>query len=159
MASDIINFPQAWASFTQTLAALAAGAAQQSDMVDNDPGNYPAALIGYDIQSGAVAPVAGATYEIFLLRGEDHNTAGILRDDNAGPTTAAITIENSQVVGSLVVTATANKHFTAIWPTVNLGTLGTAFGTAVRNNTSQALNGTEGNHKKRYMLYNPRSIP
>lgn len=158
MASDIINFPQAWASFTQTLAALAAATARQSDMIANT-GNYPAALIGYDIQSGAVAPVAGATYEVFLLRGEDATTAGILRDDNAGPSDAAIVIENSQVVGSLVVTATANKHFTGVWPTINLGTLGTAFGTAVRNNTSQATNGTEGNHKKRYMLYNPRSIP
>jgi hypothetical protein len=159
MAADILIDTDAAANFTQTLAALAAAAARQSDMIDNTTTRQPAALFGYDLQSGAAAPVAGAIYEIFLIRGVDSGTAGALRDDNAGTTDAAITIENSQLVGTLVVTATANKHFTGLWTTANLGVLGRAFGSAVRNSTSQALNGTEGNHKKTFMLYNPRSEP
>lgn len=159
MAADILIDTDAAANFTQTLASLAAGAARQSTMVDNTTTRQPSALIGYDIQSGGTAPTAGTIYEIFLLRGVDSGTAGALRDDNAGTTDAAITIENAQLVGTLVVTNTINKHFTAIWTTANLGVLGRAFGTAVRNSTNQALNATEGNHKKTYMLYNPRSEP
>ena len=46
---------------------------------------------------------------------------------------AAITIENAPLLGTLVVTATANKNFQRIFDTAALGKLGTEFGVAVRN--------------------------
>lgn len=149
MAHDVQTRLNGWLNFTQTLAALATLTARQSDIIANT-GNFPAALIDYRIQSGAAAPVAGQLYEIFLIRGD-----GTRRTDNAGASDAAITVLNAQLIGTLQVTATANANFTDVYDTAPLGKLGSEWGTIVRNSTSQALNGTEGNHTKAYNLYLP----
>lgn len=140
----------AWANFTITLAALAASSARQSTMVSNST-RRPSAKVFTGLTSGAVAPSAGRIYEIFLLFGDDSGN----RTDNAGASDAAITIENAQLLGALTVTATVNKKFSDEFDTSPLGKLGSEFGIAVRNGTDAAMNGTEGNHIKRYGLYLP----
>jgi hypothetical protein len=107
-------------------------------------------LIYYRIQSGGVAPTAGAVYALFLLRSD-----GTVADDNAGASDAAITIENAPLLGTIIVTATTNKNFYGVFDTATLGPLGSSFGIAVLNGSGQALNATEGNHLKRYTLYLP----
>lgn len=165
MASDIIIASDAWAAFTLSLApagvGLATGTSRQSTILDNSGIQRPAANFGFDIESGGTAPTAGAIYELFLIRGEDATSAAgtVVRDDGAGPADAGITIINSSGVGTLIVTATANAHFLGVFTTANLGVLGNAWGSAVRNSSGQALNNTEANHKKKYMTYRPRSIP
>jgi hypothetical protein len=162
MAADIITEVDAFASFTITLASLANGSARQATIVDNTLLKRPAANIAYLIKSGGTGPTAGAIYEIFLERREDTTTAAgntCVADDAAGIADAAITIENSQLIGALVVTNTANKNFYAIFTTANLGVLGPAWLTSVRNSSGQALNATEGDHRKRYQTYRPRSTP
>lgn len=141
------------ATFTITLAGLAAGAARQSTFVSN-VNNRGAMLIELKIKSGAVAPVAGEVYDIFLLRG---NGSGY-RTDGAGAADAAITIENAQSIGSIVVTATAGKDFFGDFDTGPLGPLGTEFAIAVRNSTSQALGATEGDHTKQFQTYLPNTV-
>ena len=137
------------ATFTLTLASLANGSARQSTMVANT-NKRPAALVFLDIQSGGVAPTAGSLYEVFLLRGD-----GTRRTDNAGASDAAITIENAPLLGVIVVTATANKHFYGEFDTSRLGSLGLEWGIAVKNSSGQALHATEGNHVKAYTAYVP----
>lgn len=162
MAADIITAVDAFASFTITLATLTTGNARQSSVIDNTLLQRPAANIAYLIESGGTGPTAGAIYEIFLFRREDTTTAAgtsCVADDNAGTADAAITIENSQLIGALVVTNTVNKNFFGIFTTANLGVLGPAWGTSVRNSSGQSTNGTEGNHRKRYQTYRPRSTP
>ena len=153
MAKEIQTKLDGWTGFTITLAALATATARQSTFVTNTL-NRPAALIFMKIESGAVAPTAGAIYELYLLRGDGTN-----RTDGAGASDAAITIQNAQMFGSLIVTATANAFFADEFDTAPLGMLGTQFGIAVKNVSGQALNGTEGNHLKEYNLYVPNITP
>jgi hypothetical protein len=160
MSSNILTVTDPSVTLTQTLASLASGSARQSTVLNNGVLQRPAANVCYLIESGAVAPTAGAIYEIFLYRREDNTTAAgtaCVADDSAGIADAGITIENSQLIGTLVVTATTNKNFFGIFTTANLGVLGPAWGTSVRNSSGQALNATEGNMRKAVQTYFPRA--
>lgn len=149
MANEIRTKPITAATFTLTLASLANGSARQSTLVSNSS-NYPAALIFLDIQSGTNAPTVNTVYEVYLLRSD-----GTTADDAAGASDAAITIENAQLIGTIIVTATANKHFYGVFDTAPFGALGTSWGIAIKNSSGQALHGTEGNHRKAYTYYVP----
>lgn len=151
MPNEIQTKFLAKSTFTLTLAALANGTARQSTLLNNSS-NYPAALVYIRIRSGAVAPTANTVYEVYLIRGSDPTTP-TYRTDNAGAVDAAITIENAQLLGTLVVTATANKDFYAEFDTAALGVLGPEWGIAVRNSSGQALNATEANHVKEFRYY------
>lgn len=153
--SEIRTKPITKASFTITLASLANGSARQSTLVANS-NQYPAALVGLTVVSGAAAPTAGTVYEIYLLRSLVVG-AGDARDDGAGATDAAITIENAQLLGTLVVTATSAKAFRGVFDTASLGPLGPEWGIAVKNSSGQALSSTEGDHIKSYVYYVPEA--
>ena len=142
-------------ALTLTLASLATASARQSTMVANS-NNYPAALVYLKIKSGAVAPTVGTVYEVYLLRGDDA-AASTYRSDGAGAADAAITIENSLLLGTIVVTATTAKNFYGEFDTAPLGPLGPEWGIAVKNTTGQALYSTEGNHVKEYSYYTPEA--
>ena len=152
MANEVRTKLDAEADFTITLASLANGSARQSTMVVNSL-LRPAALIYLRIPSGAAAPTAGTTYEVYLLRGDGNGTP--YRTDNAGASDAAITLENAQLLGTMAVTATASKNFYGDFDTWPLGPLGNNWGIAVKNNSGQALNATGGNFYARYTLYLP----
>lgn len=132
---------------------LAAGAARQSTMIANSS-NYPSATVYLRIKSGASAPTAGTVYEVYLLRGDDASSSGY-RTDNAGASDAAITIENAQLLGTIVVTNTANKNFYGEFHTGFLGPLGPEWGIAIKNATNQAVSTTEGDHLKEYNYFVP----
>jgi hypothetical protein len=133
--------------FTCTIAGLANGLARQSIIITN-PEKYPAALISICIKSGTIAPIAGTTYAIYLLRGD-----GIIRDDGAGNLDAPIIIENASLLGTIVVTATVSKNFYGIFDTSPLGPLGSEWGIAIKNNSGQALDTVEANHRKAFSYY------
>lgn len=153
MANEIRTKPITKATFTLTLASLTSGSARQSTMVANS-NNYPAALVTVKISSGGSAPTANTTYDVYLLRGDDPSSS-TYRSDGAGASDTGITIENAQFLGSIVVTASTNKVFSADFDTAPLGPLGPEWGIAVKNNSGQALHGTEGNHLKGYLYYVP----
>ena len=155
MASEIRTKPIAKATFTLTLASLANAAARQSTMIANS-NNMPAAIVTLKIKSGGVAPTVGTVYEVYLLRGDDA-ASSTYRSDGAGASDAAITIENAQLLGSIVVTATAAKNFYGDFDTLPLGPLGPEWGIAVKNATGQSLDSTEGNHLKGYVYYVPEA--
>jgi hypothetical protein len=110
----------------------------------------PAALVHLKITSGGAAPTAGTVYEVYLLRGD-----GTIRDDGAGASDAAITIENAMLLGTIVVTANTAKAFYGVFDTAPLGPLGLSWGIAVKNSSGQALSSTEGDHVKGYTYYVP----
>ncbi len=148
-------------TFTITLASLAAAAARQATLLNNNANpvagrGWPAALIWLKIKSGAVAPAAGKVYEVYLIRGDDPS-ALTLADDGAGTTDAAITIENANLLGTIIVTNTAAKNFYGVFDTSPLGPLGPYWGIAIKNATDQALDATEANHVKEYMYYDPEA--
>jgi len=153
MANEIRTKPIAKATFTMTLASLASGSARQSTMVANS-NNYPAAIVTLKIRSSGSAPTVNTTYDVYLIRGDDASSS-TYRSDGAGASDAAITIENAQFLGSIVVTASTNKDFYGEFDTAPLGPLGPEWGIAVKNNSGQALNSTEGNHLKGYVCYVP----
>lgn len=157
--AEVVTKLDAEGTFLITLASLAAGAARQSAMVGQVASalaggpSRPAAMIYIQITSGPVAPTAATTYEVYLIRGDGN--AAVYRSDGAGVGDAAITIENAQLLGTIVVTATANKAFFGDFDTSPLGILGQQFGIAVKNNSGQALHATPANHYARYTLYVP----
>lgn len=150
MANQINTKNIASAAFTITLASLANATARQSTLVDNSATDYPAAIVYIRIKSGAGAPTVGTLYEIYLLRGD-----ATLRDDAAGASDAAITIENAPLLGTIVVTASANKNFYGVFDTASLGVLGPEWGIAVKNSSGQTVSTTEGDHDYNYVYYVP----
>jgi len=150
MANEIRIKQDAWTTLTMTLAALATGSGRQSTVVTNTNLRW-AMILDMKIRSGAVAPTADSSYEIYFGRGDGAGN----RDDNAGAADAAFTPLNVALLGTLVVTASANTDFQKFFDTGGLGKIGTEFFIAVRNSSGQSLNGTEGNHRKAYSLYLP----
>jgi len=149
MPNEIRTKDIASAGFTITLASLATGSARQSTMVTNT-NDYPAALVYMQISSGGVAPTAGTLYEIYLLRSD-----GTIADDAAGASDAAITIENAPLLGTIIVTATADKKFYGVFDTALLGPLGSSWGIAVKNSSGQSLDATGVDHDANYSYYLP----
>jgi len=150
MPNEIRTKPITKANFTITLASLANATARQSTLLTNSS-NYPGALLYFRIKSNA-APTAGSVYEIYLLRADETPT---LADDNAGASDAAITIENSPLLGTIVLTATATKNFYGVFDTSVLGPLGPKWGIAVKNSSGQTVSTTEGDHGYEYVYYLP----
>ena len=161
MASGLKPVFQAKANFTIMLASLANGSARLSTSVSNSTGYY-GALINISIMSGATPPTAGALYRVFLIRSVSEVTGSQGGDDDAGLGGAqtgvfsdgGFTIQNAPQLGSILVTATANKVFTGTFDTKPHGPLPNIWGIAVLNSSGQALNATEGNHVKDYSHYN-----
>jgi len=150
MANEIRTKFDAVANFTITLAGLASAAARQSTIVANAT-NRGAAVVYLRINSGN-APAAGTIYEIYLLRDDGVTN---YRTDGAGAADAAITIVNAQLLGTIVVTNSANTNFYGDFDTAPLGPLGPKWGIAIRNQTDQAANAVEANHLKEYATYLP----
>jgi hypothetical protein len=151
MANEIRTKFDAVQTFTMTLAGMATNVSRQSTIVSN-PNSRGAALIYLRIQSGANSPTAGTVYETYLIRDDGVTN---YRTDGAGTTDAAIVIVNAQLLGTMVVFASANQNFWGDFDTAPLGPLGPKWGIAVKNATDQSLNGTEGNHIKEYAYYLP----
>jgi hypothetical protein len=151
MANEIRTKFDAVATFTITLAGLGSNASRQSTIVTNANARG-AAIVYLKIKSGNGAPNAGTVYLVYLLRDDGVTT---LRTDGAGASDAAITIVNAQLLGTIVVTNTANANFYGEFDTAALGPLGPKWGIAVTNQTNQSLDATEGNHVKEYAYYLP----
>lgn len=152
MANEVRTKSDAAAAFTLSLASLADGSARQSTMIANSTGR-PGAIVYLAIKSGGTGPTAGAVYEVYLLRGD--SDASPIQNDAAGASDAAITIENAPLLGTIVLTNTANKLFYGVFDTAPLGPLGPVWGIAVKNSSGQALHATEGDHLKHYVYYVP----
>lgn len=132
-------------TLTHTLASLANGSGRQSTL-KTKPNIYDYVDIYYKITSGN-APTAGTVYELYLITSD-----GTVADDNAGASDAALTVENAVLIGTIVVTGTLNKAFTAVIRDVCLrGAV--SWGIAVVNRSGQALNSTEGNHVKGFVYH------
>jgi hypothetical protein len=154
MANSILTAWDAKVAFTISMASIANVAGRQSTLIDNSTTKRPAAKISAQIRAGAAAPTNGASYDIFLLRANAASSPTITTD-NAGLTDAALTVENARLIGSLVVTATANKYFYGDWDTSHLGPLGPLWGIAIRNNSGQTTGTTAGDHIVTYEYYYP----
>lgn len=140
----------ALAAFTVSLGALASGAARQATLIENTT-DRRAAMIWCRIKSGAVAPVAGSIYEVFLVRRTAF--AASYETDNGGLVDAPFTPQNAQLLGAIVVTNTADTVFTGEFDTSSLGPLSEYWGIAVRNGTNQALAAANGDHTIEFQTY------
>lgn len=132
-------------TLTMTLASLANGSARQSTL-KTKPELYDFVDIFLKITSGS-APTSGTVYEVYLITSD-----GTVADDNAGASDAAITIENSVLIGTIIVTGTLNKAFFGVIKDVSLRGA-TSWGIAVLNRSGQALNSTEDNHIKGFVYH------
>jgi hypothetical protein len=142
----------AWTNITITLASLAAAASRASSPITN-ASNRGRAKVLFSPETGAVAPTAETIIELFLLE-QDDSAAATGRTDGWTGADAAITINNAKNLGALAVPNTANVNVTDCFDTSFVATLNTdGWGIAVRNGMNQAMNATEGNHKKRFQYF------
>lgn len=154
MSQDILFPATGYTNFTCTLAGLTSGSARQTTLVSNTSSPKALAQIFVQITSGGTGPTAGTVYEVYLLRGSADGTDDI-RDDGAGASDAAITIENAPLLGVILVTNTASKAFKKVFDTRGYE-LGPQWGIAIRNATNQAIHITEANHKLGYRYIYPQ---
>ncbi len=152
--SEIQTKPDSYAAMTITLASLATsavGVGRQSTLLTNSS-KRPAALVSVKMTSGAVAPTAGATYDVFLIRSD-----GTVADDGAGASDAGLTVENAEPLGSIVLTATTAKTFRKVFDTTALGPLGPTWGIAIVNRSGQTVSTTAGDHSVGYTYLVPEA--
>lgn len=133
------------ASFTLTLASLAnstAGVGRQATMVDNTTNLYTSALINLNVKVGT-SPTANSLIYVYLVRSNNDGTAIV--DDNAGASDAGLTVINSPLLGTILVSAaTSNANYRENFDTKVLGSLGPKWTIAIVNSTGAALNASEG---------------
>lgn len=160
-ATSIVPVPNsapldAPATATITINALASGAAQQSNYIQN-VNNRPRAKVTLEIVMGAAAPTLGTIVELWLLRSKAIVLAGLTGDDNTTdanqvyPTPPGLP-RNATLIGAISVTATANGTFRGSFDTESVGVLGAFFAFAVSNRTNVAL-GTSANNLITYQTY------
>jgi len=130
---------------TITLASIADGAGRICTQVDNSNLWVPAVYIHSEIKSGAVAPTAGAIYKFYLVRDDGQG----YRSDGLGSADAAVSTEpeNARIVGSIVVTATANKVF---YGDFVIQDPGYKWSLVFWNSSGEAINSTEADSYIRY---------
>jgi hypothetical protein len=149
-AGDIKPAFAASAAFEQTLASLTNTSARQGTFIDNTSNKFDSAIVFYGITSGGVAPTAGSTYGVYLLRRDSHASPTVT-DDNAGSSDAGITIINATLIGVITVTASTATKFSGSFDTAPFGPLGPSWTTAIKNNSGQTISGTEADHVKRWV--------
>ena len=150
MTQEVTIQDQTAATLTCTLASLADGNGRQSTLLTNSS-NYPAAKVTVRVRTGS-SPTADTVVDVYLLRYD-----GTVGDDECGTTDAALTVVNAKRLGSIHISAaTSNADYVGVFDTYEHGPLGNQWGIAIVNRSGAALNGTEGNHDKRYWYYIPR---
>lgn len=115
---------------------------------------WESALLYLQTRMGAVAPIAGASIEYYLVRRTD--VAGESDDavPDAGSALAANFWDQADLIGAFNVTATANKFYRRTIDLFTFGPLGnTKWGMGVRNGSSQALSATAGDHINKHNMY------
>ena len=150
MANEIRTKTDTPVAITMSLAGLANGVARQSTLFVNT-NSRPAAKITLRIKSNANPPADGSLIEVYLIQSDD-----TVNSDGAGETDAVIVCENAIRLGTIVVTATADKNFYGIFDTANVTQcLGPKAGIIVKNVTGQSFSAIEADHYKTVMFYVP----
>ncbi len=126
-------------------ASLATGGAKQSEQIDAaDHLGLPRFRFNAQIKTGAVAPTANTTIEFYLARTLGDTESGEVSEDNAGADEAAITVSQSKLVGTIVVSADANETYYASF---DVGVVPKKFALIIKNNIGQTLSATAADHK------------
>lgn len=151
MANEIKTKLGTLTTFSITLLSLGDGSARSTAEIDNTTLLAPAALIYVELTSVAT-PTAGELYEVYLLR-SDNDGSDPIRTDNWAGTNAALTVENAQQIGVIVVTASVGE-FRGIFDTWPYGPLGPKWGIGIKNESGAAL-GAEADSFVRFVTYLP----
>lgn len=133
---------------------VSTGNSEVSAEVDNTANGYAEAIVYVEITSGTSAPTAGQTYDIFLVRSDNHASDPIRDDDWAG-TKGSFNHENAPHLGSIVVTASTSKEFRGIFSTRRLGPLGPMWGIAFTNNSGATTSTSASSSFARYLYVTP----
>src|SRR6185312_4955761 len=119
---DQFAAPAAFTISLNSLASSNAGAGRQSTLVDNTANLYESAIVSVSLKMGTT-PTANTLCYVFLIRDNADSTP--LRDDSAGASDAAITINNAALLGVLLCpSATTGQQLTKNFDTSPLGPLG-----------------------------------
>jgi len=129
MTNKITTPDQSETAFTIDLDGIVDGDASQSNSVSNT-NDYPKAMVGVVVKTGAVAPDDGSSFIVYLFRRMTN-----VQDDNASSSAGAITPQNAVVLGSIKVTDDTATTYEKIFMTEHLGDLGPEWGIFVKNAT------------------------
>ena len=154
--NEITDRFDASTAFTITLASLAsstAGVGRQSTIVDNTTNKYLDVLVFVKItQSGTVTPTGNRAVYVYLVR--DDNNATNHRSDGAGASEAGLTVQNAQLIGTIVNKA-APAMSEVLYGEFLVTRPGPKWGIAIVHDTGTGLHATEANHWVRFVGLNP----
>ena len=152
--NKILPVFSAESTLAMTLAGLAAstsGVGRQSDMVDNSVNRFKRIRLFIKTKLGT-SPVAGKGIYIYALRGDKNGTAH--RTDGAGPSDAALTIVNADLIG-VIGTAASPSTGDVLWKEIIFEDPGPEWGIAGYQDTGASLDATAGNHWVRWIGESP----
>lgn len=154
MANKILPYFAAEATLAMTLAGLpssTSGVGRQSDMVDNSVNRFKRIRLFIKTKLGT-GPSAGKGIYFYGLRGDKNATAH--RTDNAGPSDAALTIINAELIG-VIGTAAAPATGDVLLKEIIFEDPGLEWGIAGYHDTGVNLDATAGNHWVRWIGEDP----
>lgn len=153
MAGDIkAKYGTSNQAITCTLASLANNGARQSDVVDNSSNLFVDALVFIKVKSGGSGTSAAGVVNVYAVGTVD---GGTTYTENAGASDAAITLTtppNAKLIGSVNVVANSTTYYSGPFSVASAfgGQLPDHWGLVIENKSGGTLDGTEGNHDKRY---------
>jgi len=152
MANEVKEKYGTITDLTLTSASLADGAGRCTAKVDNTSTRAGKVHVYVRVKSGSSAPTANALYKVYLLREDNHATEytseGIIISDSAVSTEPS----NAQLVGAIVVTATANKDF---YTDFMIHDPGPSWGLVLWNASGQTISSTETDTFIHYQTVTP----
>jgi hypothetical protein len=143
MADAIYTRWTAYTEATITLASLAAGASRQSALISNT--QYRHVLVYAVIRSGGTGPAAGGLYQVYLARANADSSPTVV-EMGAGSSDAAFSGSFTNFNPIITIEPAATVADTPYAKTAVVRDIGPGFVLIVRNNSSQALDSTEGDH-------------
>lgn len=131
------------AALTLSLSGILDTEGRISTGVDNSTDEYQRIHWYAQIQASA-APTAGTLYEVYGFRADGHATPYTTDGETLTDGALSLTPENAQLIGTIVVTATAEGLFygEGVWADPGPGT----WAIGIMNETGQSLGGIEANH-------------
>lgn len=140
--SEIWQIEKTKVTATITLSSLTNGSGRVSTVIDQSTSPAPRLKVGVKMKSGAAAPTANSTYDVYLVQ-FDAATSPTIATDGSGVVDAAITVLNARPIGSLTLTASAAATFQG-W--FNVDDPGNFYAIAIVNSSGQTTDTTAGNH-------------
>ena len=140
------------ANITVSLASLADGAKRESTAIDNTSSLYLDAHVQLKVKAGSTVSGDAAVY-VYAYGTTDSSGLGYSGGASGSDSAFSGTLANTKLIGVISTPASGTAYESDIMSVAAGfgGSLPNKWGIIVQNKTGSALDGTEGNHIKKYL--------